>query len=279
MASDLLAFVVPTLSPAAIMADLSQAARSSLRPLAGKPASAVAAFLYMLALAAAGLWAARAALLHPSAAASSAEWELVCMGEEIVGRKCVLALGGRVHEGLYLFSAGGQVQGVLAIGQVAVGLIAIGWVALGGLLALVRDAVTLLCTPRYFFNDHVPTTYKLKPQGVTALSPLVVLGLMAFGGIAPQCVVGATVVKSLESNGVLNFAFMELPGLQGAGGRGGQKKKAKESPRPGDNDDEDADGGSEEDESENGRRLRRRPQASSEDWPYESSRGRYAQGA
>lgn len=124
------------------MAGLSQAARPSLQKLATRPASAVAALLYTLALAAAGLWAARAVLLHPSAGASTAEWELVCMGEEVARRKCVLALGGRVHEGLYLFAAGGQVQGVVAIGQVAVGLIAIGWVALGGLLAVVRDAVT-----------------------------------------------------------------------------------------------------------------------------------------
>lgn len=100
---------------------------------------------------------------------------------------------------------------------------------------------------------------------------------MAFGGIAPHCVVGATVAKTTALTGVLNFAFVELAAIQG--GRGG-RKKAKESPRPGcDDDQEDCGEGSEEDESESGRRLRRRPQASSEDWPYESSRGRYAQGA
>lgn len=121
------------------MADFSKSARSGLQALAAKPATAAAALLYTLALTAAGLWAAWAVLLRPSAGtAASAPWELVCMGGEIAQRKCVLALGGRVHEGLYLIAAGGQVQGVVALGQVAVGLVAIGWVALGGLLAVVR---------------------------------------------------------------------------------------------------------------------------------------------
>ncbi len=112
---------------------------------------------------------------------------------------------------------------------------------------------------------------------MTALCPLVVVGLVAFGGLAPSCVVGATLATAPQSQGILNFAFLELTAHSA-----GRERKAKESPRPGYDDEgwgeeEEYCGDGSEGEGEG--QLRRRGQAASEDWPYESSRGRYAQGA
>ncbi len=119
------------------MADLGRSATAGLQKLLANPIKATCALAWATTLVLAGGWAVRQILLNPLLP-SDATWEMLCVGKEITQRKCVIALGGSVRDGLYLIAAGGQVQGVVAVGQVAVGIIiAVGWVALGALFSAV----------------------------------------------------------------------------------------------------------------------------------------------
>jgi len=217
---------------------------------------AAGTLLYALALLLAGVWTLQQVWFSFPATVpdvSVVPWELFCMADEVVGRKCVLAVGGLVHQGRYLVALGGTTVGVISIGQVAIGVISLGWLACGVLLS----------------------------AGITAVAcPGLVAGLVSFGGHSPGCVVGLTLIKTPRSQGVLNFAplhlpaaFLVPPGGGGIGGRG--SKKIKESPRV----------EMEEDEEE-ARALRRHQQqhqqqqvAGGEEWPHTHRHSRYAQGA
>ena len=261
----------------------SRAAQASLRQL--PPWQALRAVLVATALAALATWSSHLVLLSPPPAATAAAWEALCVADEVVGRKCLLAVGGLVHKGTYLVSVGGSVTGILAIGQVAVGLVSVGWLSLGALFAAVSQeyhinarsgrcsgsAVVSFTGLTRFFPPRLPM--RPWPQGVCAVSPCLVLGLVAFGFFCPSCIVGFTLFKTPSSQGVLNCACVHVPAALSAG------TKAKESPRP-EHDDNDDDG--------NDLQRRRRGRAAQEEadgeeeeeWPHERARrGRYAMGA
>jgi hypothetical protein len=236
------------------MGDFLHAFQASVQLLSYPQAAAT--LLYALALLAACVWTLQQVWFSFPATVpdvSVVPWELFCMADEVIGRKCVLAVGGLVHEGRYLVALGGTTVGVISIGQVAIGVISLGWLACGVLLS----------------------------TGITAVAcPGLVAGLVSFGGHSPGCVVGFTLIKTLRSQGVLNLAPLHLPAVffasHGGGGMGSRgSRKVKESPRV-----------QEEEGEEEARALRRHEQqqqqqqvAGGEEWPHTHRHSRYAQGA
>lgn len=218
------------------------------------------ALFYAIALLIAGFWTLQQVWFSfpttvPDVAAIP--WELFCIADEVVGRKCLVAVGGLVSQGRYLVALGGTATGVVSIGQIAIGVISLGWLACGILLSV----------------------------GITAVAcPGLVVALVSVGGHCPTCMVGLTLFKTLRSKGVLNFAPLHLSanlftspyGIGRMGGRGG--RKLKESPRV---------------EVEDGevevRAWRRHQQeeeqqqqqqvVGGEEWPHTHRHSRYAQGA
>lgn len=192
------------------MAQLLLAYKNTLQGLSVLQASG--AFVYCLALFLAGAWTTKQVWFSfPSGIEDvhSIPWELLCVENEIAGRKCIVAVGGHVSQGRYLLAIGWSSVGIISIGQVAVGLLSLGWLACGAIIAV----------------------------GVSALAcPGIVYGLVVFGGLSPHCIVGFTVMKTPLAKGVLNLSPLPLSGLRnlepyGSGISKACPKKAKESPR------------------------------------------------
>lgn len=238
------------------MGDFLRAFQTSVQGLSIPQAAGMV--FYALALLLAGVWTLQQVWLSFPATVpdvSAVPWELFCMADEVIGRKCVLAVGGLVSQGRYLVALGGTTVGVISIGQVAIGVISLGWLACGVLFS----------------------------AGITAVAcPGLVAGLVSFGGHSPQCVVGLTILKTPRSQGVLNFAPLHLPAAffpaSGGGIIGGRgSRKVKESPRVEMKEDE-----------EEARAMRRHQDqhqhqqqqvAGEEEWPHTHRHSRYAQGA
>ncbi len=229
------------------MGDYRRAVQAALRELS--PGQVLASLLSFVTLSLTAGWTCQQ-VWFPAASVdlSAVPWELLCVAEEVTGRKCVVAMGGLVHQGRYVVAVGGSVMGIVSIGQVAVGIVSVGWLACGVLLA----------------------------AGISAVASWgLVWALVAFGGHSPACMLGLTLLKTPLSQGVLNYAALHLPGAIPTG-----RRKAKESPRV----EDDEEGGKEESTALRRHHVAPAPQRQQqeqeeEEWPYTHKYSRYASGA